>query len=179
MQPDHTHHRPKLLLDLNHLYQEIDRITRPLAQTHAQRLRCRPGCVSCCVDLLTVFEIEALNIRQNHPEMLRNNRPHPPGACAFLDEQNQCRIYADRPYVCRTQGLPLRWIEELEDGRVVETRDICPLNENGPPIEELDRAACWTIGSFEEKLAKLQLQIDQGQLKRIALRDLFSVPIMV
>ena len=73
----------------------------------------------------------------------------------------------------------MRWIEEPENGRVAEMRDICPLNENGPPIEELDREACWAIGPFEEKLANLQLQIDQGQLKRIALCDLFSVPIMV
>lgn len=172
MQTNHTHHWPKLLLDLKRLYQEIDQITCHLVQIHGERLHCRSGCTSCCVDNLTVFEIEALNIRQNHPDLFR---PHPPGACAFLDEQNHCRIYTDRPYVCRTQGLPLRWIEELEDGRVVEMRDICPLNESGPPIEELDREACWAIGPFEEKLSNLQFQIDQGRLQRIALRDLFMV----
>ncbi|RPI79042.1 MAG: YkgJ family cysteine cluster protein, partial [Desulfobacteraceae bacterium] len=133
MQSNHTHHQLKLLLDLNSLYQDIDRITRSLAQLHGKRLVCRSGCVSCCVDLLTVFEIEALHIRQNHPDLLENSRPHAPGACAFLDEQDHCRIYADRPYVCRTQGLPLRWIEELQDGRTVEMRDICPLNEKGVP----------------------------------------------
>jgi Fe-S-cluster containining protein len=175
MQPDHTHPWLKLLLDLRQLYQEIDQITHTLTQIHGERLHCRPGCVSCCVDLLTVFEIEALNIRQNHPALLKNDRPRAPGACALLDEQDHCRIYADRPYVCRTQGLPLRWIEEPENGRIVEMRDICPLNESGPPIEELDPAACWAIGPFEEKLTNLQLQIDQGQLKRIALRDLFTI----
>jgi len=175
MQSDHTHHRPKSLLDLNYLYQEIDQITQSLAQMHDKRLHCRSGCVACCVDNLTVFEIEALHIRQNHPDLLKNNRPHPLGACAFLDEQNHCRIYADRPYVCRTQGLPLRWVEELEDGRVAEMRDICPVNESGTPVEELDRAACWTIGPFEEKLANLQLHIDKGKLNRIALRDLFMI----
>jgi hypothetical protein len=54
-------------------------------------------------------------------------------------------------------------------------RDICSLNESGIPVEELDREACWTIGPFEEKLALLQWQIDQGQMKRLALRDLFSL----
>jgi len=176
MQPDHTQYELKLLLDLSELYQEIDRMCRDLARRHAERLVCGPGCSTCCVDLLTVFEIEALNIRQNHTDLLENNRPHASGACAFLGEQDQCRIYDDRPYVCRTQGLPLRWIEEPEDGRVAELRDICPLNEKGVPVEELDPAACWTIGPFEEKLAKLQLQIDQSQFKRIALRDLFMVP---
>jgi hypothetical protein len=81
----------------------------------------------------------------------------------------------DRLYVCRMQGLPLQWIEELEDSRVVEMRDIYSLNESGISVEELDREACWTIGPFEEKLALLQWQIDQGQMKRLALRDLFSL----
>jgi hypothetical protein len=63
----------------------------------------------------------------------------------------------------------------LADGRAVEMRDICSLNESGIPVEELDREACWTIGPFEEKLAALQFQIDKGKLNRIALRDLFMV----
>ncbi|MBK7707050.1 MAG: hypothetical protein IPJ30_15135 [Acidobacteria bacterium] len=55
--------------------------------------------------------------------------PHTRGACAFLD-QDACRIYPDRPYVHRTQGLPLRWIEDdLEEA--FKYRDICPLNEAG------------------------------------------------
>ena len=37
----------------------------------------------------------------------------PEGACAFLDGEGGCRVYPDRPYVCRTQGLPLRWIAIL------------------------------------------------------------------
>jgi Fe-S-cluster containining protein len=175
MQSDHIQDLTKLLTRLKQLYREIDLIAGRLAQIHGERLHCRPGCVSCCLDALTVFEIEARNIRQNQPDLLENKPPHSAGACAFLDEKDYCRIYVDRPYVCRTQGLPLRWVEELADGRAVEMRDICSLNESGIPVEELDREACWTIGPFEEKLAALQFQIDKGKLNRIALRDLFMV----
>ncbi|MFH1568638.1 MAG: YkgJ family cysteine cluster protein, partial [Gemmatimonadota bacterium] len=94
------------------------------------------------------------------------------GACAFLDAEGACRIYPQRPYVCRTQGLPLRWLDEV-DGATVELRDICPLNEEGVPIEELDAAACWTIGPAEGALAEFQARADGGQGRRVALRGLF------
>ena len=88
--------------------------------------------------------------------MLATGAPHAEGACAFLDVDGGCRIYADRPYVCRTQGLPLRWLEDQEE-HAVELRDICPLNEVGEPIERLPAQDCWTLGLFEERLARLEL----------------------
>ena len=129
----------------------------------------------CCVDDLTVFEIEAQNILQKHLPLVQTETPHLAGACAFLDGQGACRIYADRPYVCRTQGLPLRWLEEEPNGDFIELRDICPLNDEGDvePIEELPSDECWSIGPVEERLAKLQLQFGQGELKRVPLRSLF------
>ena len=149
--------------------------TRRLDVLHAERLQCRRGCSSCCVDELTVFAVEAEPIRQRYAELLEHGVPHAEGACAFLDEQSGCRIYAERPYVCRTQGLPLRWLEEVDDGddgepAIVERRDICPLNEAGEDIVELDEDACWTLGPFEEQLARLE----GAGPERVALRDLFA-----
>ena len=91
--------------------------------------------------------------------------------CAFLDAEGACRIYADRPYVCRTQGLPLRWIEEDFD-ETIEYRDICPLNAAGEPVEDLEAADCWTIGPFEEELS--MIQAGTGDSARVPLRDLFT-----
>ncbi len=153
------------------LHREIDGATRRLNVLHAARLECRKGCSACCVDGLTVFEVEADSIRRRHAALLASGSPHAEGACAFLDAEGGCRIYADRPYVCRTQGLPLRWIDERDDG-AVELRDICALNEAGEPLEELTADACWTLGPFEERLAKLQLTTGTGP-SRIHLRDLF------
>ena len=117
--------------------------------------------------------MEAENIRRHGSTLLDEGTPHAEGACAFLDETGACRIYLHRPYVCRTQGLPLRWIDEAPDGGLIELRDICPLNDEGAPIESLPQVACWTIGPFEERLARLQADVDGGELRRIPLRSLF------
>ena len=155
------------------LHALIDSATRRLEVLHAPRLQCGRGCCSCCVDDLTVFEVEAEHIRRHHRDFLATATPHAPGACAFLSDDGACRIYGVRPYVCRTQGLPLRWIEDNDDGTTVEKRDICPLNEVEEPIEELAAADCFTLGPFEERLARLQLAAD-AQAPRVRLRDLFA-----
>jgi hypothetical protein len=120
---------------------------------------------------LTVFDVEAEPIRRQYAELLANGAPHEEGACAFLDAEGSCRIYAERPHVCRTQGLPLRWTEE-RDGDVVELRDICPLNDPGEPIVELAPDDCWSIGPVEERLARLELANPEPKA-RVRLRDLF------
>lgn len=145
----------------------------PLVELHGQRLRCARGCHACCVDGLTVFALEADRIVEHHAELLEHGGPHPEGACAFLDEQGGCRIYEHRPYVCRTQGLPLRWIEE-ENQELVELRDCCPLNlqDEGVPLTELSAEQCFTLGPVEQRLRE-QAE-GAGAAERIALRSLFK-----
>jgi len=158
---------------LEALYREVDERSAQLSESHGERLKCRMGCSACCVDEITVFDVEAANIRRHHDSLLTTGPPHPPGACAFLDEAGACRIYAQRPYVCRTQGLPLRWFDEGADAEPIELRDICPLNEAGPPLEQLPAELCWTIGEFEGRLAALQQHSSGEPLGRVALRALF------
>lgn len=43
------------------------------------------------------------------------------GPCTFLDEARNCRVYAHRPLICRTQGMPLLYQDR--EGLVV-----CELN---------------------------------------------------
>jgi Fe-S-cluster containining protein len=157
---------------LKELYSRIDAETARLGEIHGARLNCRRGCAGCCVDEITVFEVEAENISANHADLLAAGEPHETGKCAFLNDQGSCRIYESRPYVCRTQGLPLRWLEEIDE-EIYELRDICPLNDVSEPIEELDENLCWTIGEAEENLAAIQFQKDGGEMRRVGLRDLF------
>jgi hypothetical protein len=160
---------------LTQLYREIDTRAARLHARHAARLNCRRGCSSCCVDNLTVFAVEARRIQDRHAALLNNAPPHDADACAFLDEAGACRIYDARPYVCRTQGLPLRWLDETDDDALVELRDICPLNEAGEPVENLPADDCWTLGPYERRLAQLQYKEDPT-MPRVALRDLFAGP---
>jgi Fe-S-cluster containining protein len=152
------------------LHAEVDARAAEIAAQHGARLHCKRGCRACCVDGITVFAVEAERIRARHAELLASGAPHAAGACAFLDATGACRIYGDRPYVCRTQGLPLRWI----DGeREAELRDICPLNATGEPIESLPAEACWTLGETEAQLAELQRAFGR-EGERVALRALFE-----
>jgi len=159
---------------LRKLHESIDVRAVEIALHHSQRLHCEPGCQSCCLDDLTVFPVEAQRIRVSHEALLRDGAPHPPGACAFLGNAGECRIYADRPYVCRTQGLPLRWFVEDDSGEICEKRDICPLNAEGTALDELPEEACWLIGPVELELAKLQVKTRGPREDRIALRALFE-----
>jgi Fe-S-cluster containining protein len=159
---------------LSDFYERVDAAVQQLAGRHAGRINCRKSCSGCCVDGITVFGVEAQRIAENRSELLRTESPHGVGACAFLDADGACRIYEDRPYVCRTQGLPLRWIEEGRGNaeEFVELRDICPLNEAGEPVEDLDADECWTIGPFEHELGLLQATT--GAPGRVSLRGLFT-----
>ena len=157
------------------LHDEVDEATSVLALRHASRLRCRLGCCDCCVDGITVFEIEAERIRRNHAALLANDTPHTEGACAFLDDKGACRIYEDRPYVCRTQGLPLRWLDTNDAGDTVEMRDICPLNdEPDAPVEQIRAEHCWTVGPFEYRLSRTQVAYRGAPPRRVRLRELFQ-----
>ncbi len=168
----------QVMKELHELYTELDRRTHGLTDVHVQRLKCRCGCTQCCVDELTVFQVEGENIRHRHGELIETGVPHEPGACAFLGRDGSCRIYESRPYVCRTQGLPLRWIDGSADDEMVEMRDICPKNDTAPPIEALPQDHCWTLGPFEEKLASLQVKLGGWNLHRVSLRGLFSNKIL-
>lgn len=128
---------------LNKLYEDLNTAVVQVEAYHTERLQCKKGCSNCCVDDITVFEVEAQNIAENCKDVLNENA-HTPGMCAFLDDEGGCRVYAHRPYVCRTQGLPLRWLDEVV-GQTVELRDICELNETETPLELLPADRCWEI----------------------------------
>jgi len=153
------------------LHATVDELVAPLENQHRERLQCRRGCSDCCTDGLTVFAVEAEVIRRHHAVLLEEGLAAAPGGCAFLDDAGACRIYPHRPYVCRTQGLPLRWAEEDGD-EVVERRDICPLNADGPSLATLPAEAMWTLGPVERRLAAAQARYGDSET-RVPLRALF------
>ena len=157
------------------LHEEIDRASERLSRLHADRLQCGRGCASCCLDGLTVRAVEAERIRARHAKLLREAEPGPSGGCAFLDGEGACRIYAERPSVCRSQGLPLRVLFENDAGDIEERRDICPLNEDETvPLSALDEDACWLVGPFELRLEAIDEAFAGPDAPRVALRSLFE-----
>ncbi len=170
---------PVFLERLAELHGEIDARAGELAAVHGPLLVCRRGCSDCCQDGLTVLEIEAAGILAHRDRWAEPQAvPHPQGRCAFLTVDGACRIYPWRPYVCRTQGLPLRWLEEESPAH--EGRSICPLNEReftraGVALADLGADRMWTLGEMEGRLASLQAEAaGEFALVRIPLRDLFG-----
>lgn len=158
---------------LQQLYAVVDEASIQLNTIHKERLKCKKGCFGCCIDDLSVFEIEAENIKKNYPAFFEKEKPHAKGMCAMLDENGACRIYESRPFVCRTQGFPLRMLEE-EDGELIELRDICELNEEGEVLTDMSEKKFFFTTPFENKLAEIQFKADVGNMKRVLLRDLFQ-----
>ena len=63
--------------------------------------------------------------------------------CPLLDDTGRCRIYADRPLVCRLIGLGMR----TPTGRLVE--NACPIQDRFPGYAELAPAP-FDLEAFEE-----------------------------
>jgi len=126
----------------------VDSLCREIRAVLSGRITCSEGCSSCCT-AITLFPVEAaaLNaalealpdarqvaIRLHVAEHAGRER------CPLL-ENHRCLLYAARPIICRTHGLPIIYSEGSE--RKV---DCCPLNLgegeqplSGSAIIDLDR----------------------------------------
>lgn len=168
----HSTYSDLSLNDLKAFYKRVEAITSALEVKHTDRLKCQKGCHACCLDDLEVFGIEAALIESENQAFLKQEKPHLIGKCAFLNHEGACRIYEQRPFVCRTHGLPISWLEETE-GEIFEYRDICELNEAGEPLENLNSKDLLQLPSLDEQLAIIQLKADGGNGHRVKLRELF------
>jgi len=68
-------------------------------------MQCETGCSDCCHVRLTITAVEAAAIRRLAPRVVPNPAPD---RCAALDAAGRCQIYAARPIVCRSHGVPIR-----------------------------------------------------------------------
>ena len=114
-------------------------------------MQCAKGCASCCI-LETVTPLEA-HIIQNHIQSISdqgfsNIQPNE-CTCVFLRD-NACSIYAVRPIICRTHGLPLLYPElgEIE---------VCPLNFTELDLSTLDPAYFLDAERITTNLMRLNL----------------------
>jgi Fe-S-cluster containining protein len=105
---------------------KIDGFFARVAARHPADLQCGTGCADCCHTRLTVTAVEATAITDHVatlPAPARAelaalaSRPVDPGRvrCAALGDDDRCRIYAARPVVCRSHGVPIRLGKRAED----------------------------------------------------------------
>ena len=143
------------------------------------QMQCRAGCDMCCHARLTVFAIEAERIAsalatlaRRDPELRERVRrqaddPAESDHCALLVD-GRCSIYADRPLICRSHGLPIA----VTDDEGETTVDCCPLNFRGvnPPVASILR-----LDALNRPLAVMAQMIDPSA-ERIGLDNLARAP---
>lgn len=149
--------------------EQVDKLAAKLSSRYARHLACRAGCSGCCHHHLSVFGVEAAAVReaiealpeaarvvieQQARDVIRREAEGQPVACPLLLD-NRCSIYALRPLICRTQGLPL--LIEAEDGE--QEVDFCPLNFTAPDAtDDLVEAHLVPLDDLNLKLAMVNLR---------------------
>ena len=149
------------------LLMALDVHAERVVEAHSEELHCRVGCTACCRQDLSVSRIEATYLLgwlvrhgvpehdgtrtgvDAHPlfEELSGDRP-----CVFLGAGGGCGIYAARPIICRSHGLPLR----LRDGSV----DTCPLNfprRQSRGYRDLPASSLLELDNLNQKLALIEV----------------------
>jgi len=106
------------------LVAEIDVQVAKLATARFENvLQCRRGCDECCMRF-SVLPLEASVMTDIVGEYKYLDKVSGGDKCVFLSG-SLCRLYDARPIICRTQGLPLGYIDEVTESIEVS---VCHLN---------------------------------------------------
>jgi uncharacterized protein len=162
---------------LGELWSKIDAFTARVAARYPGALACGPGCSDCCRRELTVTSVEAARITRevltlDHPSRERlARRARGGGPCVALGEDGRCSIYAARPVVCRSHGLPIRFEEPRVGGeRRLPIIDVCPKNFTEHDLAAVDPASVLDQRTLSVLLGALDALHAEGEGKPAGLR---------
>jgi uncharacterized protein len=132
------------------LRHELDSEIQRLAQLHNKHLACKKGCDLCCLNF-SVFPLEFEIIREAlqgsyDPNPATDIDSEKPASCLFL-ENHACSIYDHRPFICRTHGLPLLYMNE-EDWVLSH----CELNFTEAPEDYFDEENTFAQDTWNSRL---------------------------
>lgn len=121
--------RDEELQNYRALVHKVDDICTAIDREFTEHIQCHAGCSGCCRDI-TLFPVEAaallLSLEKLDPQTAAKLtvplRTASGDGCPLLDD-DLCLVYADRPLICRTHGLPLM-VKVDGENRV----DFCPEN---------------------------------------------------
>ena len=150
--------------EYHQLLAALDAEIARIGKMHGATISCGPRCASCC-QAFSVLPIEAACLRQAISALpsasqarLRRNLAEDPERCPMLID-DLCGIYAARPVICRTQGLPLAYVDEERQAIEVSAcklnfpddygfvpEDLLFMDGFNSRLSELNRAWCHTQG---------------------------------
>lgn len=162
--------------DYHQLLAALDAEISRIGEMHAGVLSCGPRCASCCLTF-SVLPLEAAFLRKAIASLpptsqarLARNLAAGDDRCPLLTDE-LCSIYAARPVICRTQGLPLAYVDA---GREAIEVLACPLNF--PAEYAFTPENLLFMNGFNEHLFELNLAWGRAQgldpNKRIPLRQI-------
>jgi hypothetical protein len=116
-------------------------------------MACAAGCHGCCQPGLSVTAIEGAALAALLDALPDERRAALRGRalvgegerCAALDPDGRCAVYAARPLICRSHGVPVR----VKDDRHLPVVEVCRLNFadglSSAPADTLDQTTLSTI----------------------------------
>ncbi|WP_300670365.1 YkgJ family cysteine cluster protein [Desulfoluna sp.] len=146
-------------------------------------MACRKGCGGCCLNI-SLFPVEALRLRLAF-DTLEEDRTafalaqaatsSDEGPCPLLDETGACLLYAHRPLICRTHGLPILF----DDGQGNRRVDFCP--ENFQALESLSGEVMLDLDPMNQMLAAVNAMFckalfgDTPPFERLSIAETLSL----
>jgi hypothetical protein len=121
------------LHNYRNLVEKVNSLCQKIEAEYYEQLACRKGCDGCCLHF-SLFWVEAVSLAVALHELPKSQIEHirekaraasPDGPCPLL-ENGACLLYAARPIICRTHGLPILTTEDDKP-----TVDFCPKNFRG------------------------------------------------
>ena len=97
-----------LLAEYDAVVVKVEAAVAKASSSSSDQLSCRAGCDSCCTAGLSVLPVEAAALQRLLDDQAPTFTAKGQGFCAFLDVDGRCAVYAARPLLCRTHGLPLK-----------------------------------------------------------------------
>jgi hypothetical protein len=165
------------------LVEKVQGFADLVMQRRSESFACRAGCDGCCRVELSIGRTEARRVLAHLESLgddaraaIKRRVEVEDGRCVMLDAEGRCGIYAARPMVCRTQGLPLGYPPDVVPVSTVRSRarglDVicCPLNftQTSPADEDVLDA-----GRVDTMLALVaRLEGDEDPDDRVSLRTL-------
>jgi hypothetical protein len=94
----------------------VDAFFTRVQSRHGDAMQCKAGCTACCHVRLSVTALEASVIRdglatlpeEERVRLAQRAKQRTSGACPALEADGRCALYAWRPLVCRSHGVPIR-----------------------------------------------------------------------
>ncbi|HIJ78411.1 MAG: YkgJ family cysteine cluster protein [Desulfobulbaceae bacterium] len=139
------------------LEQRLSTHISELSKILSAGLHCTAGCTDCCM-AFSILAVEADRISKAFKKLPEPTRRQIAGQakkdtekCPLLID-GLCTVYAQRPIICRTHGLPLAYINEEQQAIEVS---VCPLNFS--PEYQFSREELLFMDEFNAELFLLNL----------------------